>query len=155
MSLALALDLTLIGCLMATVGLGVVLNRRLGALRRDRERLAELAGELAAAIGAADRGVAELRQAAERHGSGLQSLVGRAGAQIEELGFLVERGERIADRLAGAARPGEVERPEPAPSASVVRMRREPVAAAAAAAPATPAGASATAELRRALERLR
>ena len=105
MTLALAIDLLLAGLLIATLVYGSMLNRRLMRLRQDRDQLAAVVAEFDAATGRAVAGMDALRAAADASGASLQGVVDRARATIEDLTFLVERGERAAGRLEAATRP--------------------------------------------------
>ncbi|MHC8509163.1 MAG: DUF6468 domain-containing protein [Rhodospirillales bacterium] len=95
MTLALALDIVLAVLLAATIWCAVSLNRRLGALRRDRSELASLAGDFAAATERAGDSVGLLAENAED----LQSRTEQARSVADDLAFLMDRGEKTADKL--------------------------------------------------------
>src|SRR5690606_4266644 len=99
MTLAIAVDLLLAALLVATLAYGAMLHRRLGRLRQDRDRLAEVVGQFNEATARAVAGMEGIKATADASGTSLQSVIDRAGATIEDLRFLVERGERAAARL--------------------------------------------------------
>lgn len=100
MTLDIALDIVLAVLLAATIWCAVSLNRRLGALRRDRSELASLAGDFAAATERAGDSVGQLAENAED----LQSRVDAARSVADDLAFLMDRGEKTADKLEKLAR---------------------------------------------------
>lgn len=104
MTLAIAVDLLLAALLVATLAYGAMLNRRLGRLRQDRDRLAEVVGQFNEATARAVAGMEGIKATADASGTSLQSVIDRAGATIEDLRFLVERGERAAARLEARTR---------------------------------------------------
>jgi hypothetical protein len=102
------LDIVLIALLAATLFHAVRLERALGLLKRDRAALAELVAGFNDSTRAAENGIDNLRRAADGAGRQVQRQVELAGTVKEDLSFLIERGERLADRLDGlvrAARP--------------------------------------------------
>lgn len=111
MTAGLVLDLLIAGLLAAAVAYGAVLNRRLGRLRRDGAELKTVIGDLDAVVERAEAGIAALKAA--RGPVEARPLQGTAEGQARELTddlrFLIERGEAVADRLEAAAsraRPG-------------------------------------------------
>ncbi len=105
MTMTLILDGVLIALLIATVGYCVVLERRLRALRADHGAFTRMIGEFAAATARAEDGIARLAAASAEHGARLDERTAAARAASDELSFLVERAERLADRLAVPANP--------------------------------------------------
>ena len=101
-----ALDIFLIVLLVLAIGYGFVLNRRIVALRRDQKDLDKLAASFNAATVRAEAGVAQLRSATENSVRSLQQSINKAETIIGDLDYLLERGERTADRLEGAVRSG-------------------------------------------------
>jgi len=122
MSLPLFADATVAVLLLATIAYIAVLNRRLAGLRNDKAQLEQLVQNLNVAVGSAQSGVAELRQAADELGRDLDKKVTVGQALREDLNYLVERGGGLADRLEGSIRakrgetavPKSVEAPRPA-----------------------------------------
>jgi ABC-type transporter Mla subunit MlaD len=107
MTLALMLDILLAVLLAVTIGYAIVLNRRLGALRRDRSELEALAASFTEATSRADASVGKLaKNAAE-----LQARIDQARSLADDLEFLTGRGEKTADRLEQAVRAGRAQAP--------------------------------------------
>ncbi|MEK9753964.1 MAG: DUF6468 domain-containing protein [Rhodospirillaceae bacterium] len=61
MPLSLILDIVLAVLLVVTIGYAVVLNRRLGALRQNKDELERLASGFVETTSRAERGIGELR----------------------------------------------------------------------------------------------
>jgi hypothetical protein len=93
------------------------LERALSAARRDRAALEAGAAGLAEAVRLADAAATRLRAAAEGAGRQVAERLAAAEPVRDDLRYLVERAEGLADRLDGlvrAARPAA----EPAPARS-------------------------------------
>lgn len=103
-----ALDLVLIVLLAATLFHAVRLERALGVLKRDRATLELLVAGFNASTRQAERGIERLRATADGAGQQVARQAEAAMGLKDDLAFLTERGERLADRLDGlvrAARP--------------------------------------------------
>ena len=92
--------------LVVTIGYAVVLNRKLSALRETKDDMARMLAEFVQTTAQAEAGVRELRDRASASGEGLSTVVAEATAKLEkatglkeDLGFLIEKGESLADRL--------------------------------------------------------
>ncbi len=128
------LEIALVLMLAATLVHAVKLERALGVLKRDRAELQELVDGFNASTRSAEQSIERLRAAAD--GSG--RLIGRqtelATGLKDDLVFLIERGERLADQLDALVRasrsindqsrsdvmpsrfvPGRIAAPPPAP----------------------------------------
>lgn len=109
-----ALDILLIVLLIATLFHAVRLERALGVLKRDRAALEELVATFNASTRQAETGIERLRAAADGAGRQVARQIDSAKALKDDIGFLSERGERVADRLDAlvrAARPLTAEAP--------------------------------------------
>ena len=109
----------LVALLLALLPIGWRLERRIGTLRREGSGLKEGADSLVQATSAAETALARLRATAEGAGRTVAERVAVAEKLRDDLAFLVERAETLADRLDGLvrdARPLAAEAP-PAPSA--------------------------------------
>ncbi len=95
MPYSLILDLLVAVLLAVTIGFAVVLNNRLRKLRQDKEALEKLAANFGESTLRAEEGVETLRQTTEV----LQERLEQAQALKDDLGFLIERGDRSADNL--------------------------------------------------------
>jgi len=103
-----ALDLLLVVLLAATLFHAVRLERALGALKRDRAALEAMVGTFNASTRAAESGIERLRLATDGAGRQIQRQIDIATKLREDLTFIVQRGEGLADRLddgVRAARP--------------------------------------------------
>ena len=98
------LDIIVAILLAATIAYAVMLNRRIGQLRRDREDLAKLIATFNDATARAEAGIPKLRRAAEDAGVGLQERVEKAQSLRDDLAFLIEHADSMANRLEGAVR---------------------------------------------------
>ena len=139
------LDVAVLLLLAATLFHALRLLRALGALSRDRPALEALVAAFNASTQQAEDGIERLRAAAEGAGRSVARQHDAALALKDDLVFLVERGERLANQLdlllraaPPAASPG-VTRPKPAlpdpvaaatvpahpPAAALVRVRSQ------------------------------
>ncbi|MCA1941274.1 MAG: DUF6468 domain-containing protein, partial [Caenispirillum bisanense] len=127
MDLKLILDVVVVLLLIPTIVFAVILNNRLGVLRKNRDELARLIAHFNEATVRAESGIPRLRKAAEDAGKGLQDRVERANALRDDLAFLCERADETALKLEQTLRAARNE------------MKAVP-GAAAVQAPAAPAG---------------
>jgi ABC-type transporter Mla subunit MlaD len=120
LGLELLLALTLVYC--------VILERRLAAVRKGQEGLKTTIGELNMAIAGAGASLRALKSAAGEAAQTLDERLKRARLHIDELSVLTASGERIAQRMEGAANAPRVAReiPDmPLPSTSILsRLER-------------------------------
>jgi len=100
------LELALIGLLAATLFHALRLERALGVLKRDRAALEELVAGFNSSTRAAEQGIERLRTAADGAGRQLARQAELAERLKDDLSFLTDRGEQIADRLDLAVRAG-------------------------------------------------
>ena len=125
--------------LIATIGYSIVLNRRLGAVRNDREKFEALVRNLNAASQRAEAAVTNLRVTADDLSRRLEKKVEQARSLSDDLTYMIERGDGIADKLANQVRAGrDALKPDFQPDAKPAPKPRaehvvEPVAPAAAA----------------------
>ena len=114
------LALTLVYC--------VILERRLAAVRKGQEGLKKTIGELNMAIAGAGASLRALKSTAGEAAHTLDERLKRARLHIDELSVLTASGERIAQRMEGAAANPRVAReiPDiPLPSTSILsRLER-------------------------------
>lgn len=97
--------------LLALLPIGWRLDRRLATLRREGAGLTAGAEGLAAATEAAEAALARLRSTAEGSGRMVAERTAAAERLRDDLAFLIERAEMLADRLDGLVREA---RPRPA-----------------------------------------
>ena len=94
-----ALEIVLVVLLAATLFYAVRLERALGVLKRDRLVLEELVGTFNASTRQAESGIERLRGAADGAGRQIARQIDSAKALKDDIAFLSDRGERLADRL--------------------------------------------------------
>ncbi len=125
MAWAIVLDLIVSLLLVLTIAYAILLNRRLSSLRRQRAELESGTTAFQNAIRSAEDSIARLKVTAE----GLQATVDKAASAQNDLSFLIERSEGLADRLETGVR---ASRAAPAGGAAtaggrgLVRDRGEP-----------------------------
>ena len=100
MALSLILDILLAVLLVVTIGYAIMLNKRLGALRSDKDELRSLTRDFAETTKHAELGIKELRSKTDILEEGLK----RAESLRDDLVFLIERGNSTADRLESVVR---------------------------------------------------
>lgn len=104
--LSLGADLVVAVLLIATIGYAAVLNRRLSAVRNDRDKFEKVIRELAVSSQRAESAVAGLRLAADELGKRLDKKVEEGRALSDDLAYMIERGGSIADKLEAQIRAG-------------------------------------------------
>ena len=102
--MSVTLDIVIAVLLACTIGYAYILNRRLSELKRDKSQLEKLVVSFAHATERAEASVAQLRDSADQVTCQLQIGIGDAESLREDLKFLLERGEGVADRLEGGVR---------------------------------------------------
>lgn len=103
MNYGLVLDSMIVVLLGATIVYAIILNKRLQSLRNNRTELEQAARSFAEAAYRADESIRLLRAASDGTGAELREQIHRAQSLRDELKFLVEAGEGLADRLEVAA----------------------------------------------------
>ncbi len=112
MPFSLALDVLVAVLLVITIGYAMVLNRRLGRLRRDKSELEKLAATFGQATARAEESIGRLKKTADT----LKERIDNAQALRDDLAFLIDRGGSAADRLEETVRAARKEggsRPRP------------------------------------------
>jgi hypothetical protein len=113
------IDLTIVTLLIVTIAFAAVLNRRLAAWRQDRSEFERLIRQFNEAAARAEAGVERLKTASEQTGKTLQQAVTKGQSLRDDLAYLVERAEPLADRLTEGVRAARsARREEPALSAA-------------------------------------
>jgi hypothetical protein len=107
------IEIVLIGMLAATLFHALRLERALGVLKRDRAALEELVVGFNSSTRQAEQGIEKLRSSTDGAGRQLAKQIDVAQALRDDLVFLADRGERLADRLDGSVRQARLAAPEP------------------------------------------
>ena len=104
-----ALDIVVSLLMIATIGYAVMLNNRLAALRKNRDDLAKVITNFNEATVRAESSIPKLRKAAEDSGAALQERVEKAQSLRDDLAFMIERADTMANRLENAVRSARTE----------------------------------------------
>ena len=102
--MSLMIDIIVAILLISAIGYGMVLNRRIVALRRDQANLERLASSFHEATKRAEESVTKLKKTANSSSQILSEGIDAAARIREDLNFLVERGEKLGDRLEESVR---------------------------------------------------
>lgn len=121
------LQVALLVLLGAAIPFAIRLERALREIRKDRAAMETSAQGLSEAAAAAESAILRLRATAELAGRQVQERVTTAEPLRDDLRFLIERAENLADRLEGLVRSGRpMASPEPPPTPPATRPLREP-----------------------------
>jgi hypothetical protein len=93
------LDGLLVGLLIATIIYASILDRRLRTFRQARDEMQALLANFTAATIQAQSSMATLRDASQTTSADLRNQFEKGKALRDDLGFLLERGTSLADRL--------------------------------------------------------
>lgn len=118
------LELVLVALLLATLLQAIRLERALSALKRDQASLESLVTGFNASTHQAESGIQRLRAAVDGAGRQIETQIAKSAALKDDLAFLTERGERLADRLDSQVRAAQPLMPEHK-MASELRMTPE------------------------------
>lgn len=156
------LDIVVSLLLVATLGYAAMLNQRLNALRKNRDDLAKIIVAFNEATVRAEASIPKLRKAAEEAGNGLHERVEKAQSLRDDLAFMIERADTMANRLENAVRSARTEvrssaPPPPRVGSQGAKAAQQATVAAAAAASDTDVDerSEAERELLRALQAMR
>jgi len=87
--------------LVATIAYAAMLDRRLRTLRQSRDEMQALLASFTAATAHAQAGLVALRETGQTTTRDLQGDIERAKSLRDDLSFLLDRGNSLADRLEG------------------------------------------------------
>jgi hypothetical protein len=102
MTILAALDIVVAALLVATIVYCVMLNRRLGALRRNEAELRAVLASFGDAAAKAEAGLSDLKKAGGEIGGMLRRQVSEARAVYDDLAFVTERADRLVSAVGGA-----------------------------------------------------
>lgn len=100
-NISLILDIVMVALLVATIAYAIILNRQIIKLRESRGEMIDLIRGLNDAMVKAETGVRSLKKTASDTGEDLQRTVNQAQALRDELSFMIEAGDVLANRLGG------------------------------------------------------
>jgi hypothetical protein len=102
--MSILLDLLVAGLLVTVIVFAAILNRRLSVWRQDRAEFERIIAEFNRAAIRAETGVERLKAASEQTGKTLQQAVTKGQSLRDDLSYLIERAEPLADRLTDGVR---------------------------------------------------
>ncbi|HEX6956646.1 MAG TPA: DUF6468 domain-containing protein [Ferrovibrio sp.] len=103
MTLSLVVEIVVAVLLVITLSISLVLNRRLGNLRANQDEMRRLIADFDKALIKARQGMNELKAASAAADTAHEENLKQARALRDELSFMIETADRLADRLAGEA----------------------------------------------------
>ncbi|SEH31973.1 hypothetical protein SAMN04244559_01157 [Magnetospirillum fulvum] len=103
------LDIVVSVLMVATIAYATRLNSRLAALRKNRDDLARTIIGFNEATLRAESSIPKLRKAADEAGHSLQERVEKAQSLRDDLAFMIERADTMANRLENAVRSARAE----------------------------------------------
>lgn len=129
--MALVLDILIAVLLIATLVYAFQLNRRIGELRKDRAQLEAIVIAFRDATATAESSIHKLKSYSDKASAGVDEVMARAQAVKEDLAFLVDRANGLADRLEDGVRRARTNDPafraaaEPEDPAAAARSEAE------------------------------
>jgi hypothetical protein len=103
-SLMLILDGLIVILLIATIAYAVILNQKLNLLRKNKDDLSRMIANFNEATVRAESSIPRLRKAADEARQALQEKVEKAQQLRDDLAFMIERGDSMANRLESSVR---------------------------------------------------
>ena len=97
--MALIIEIVLAVLLSTAIGYGFILNRRIVELRKDQENLDKLAKSFSKATSRAEASIFQLKSTSDTTSQALDKTVKHAHNIREDLLYLIERGNKLADIL--------------------------------------------------------
>lgn len=104
MSPTVLLDVVIVALLVPTIVYAVILNRRLDVLRRNRDELGRMIVAFNEATVRAEAGIPKMKRAVEEVGETLRESMEKAQGLRDDLAFMTERADSMANRLEGLLR---------------------------------------------------
>lgn len=126
MAVSMIVEIVVAVLLLITLSISLVLNRRLGNLRANQDEMRRLIVEFDKALARARQGLDELKTASATVDTAHEERMKEARALRDELGFMTQTADRLADRLAGEAAGQRNLRQERAATPRADQARAEP-----------------------------
>ena len=98
-SFELIINLTIIGLLIPTIIYAYKLNKNLSLLRKNQSSLSQLIASLNEATFKAENSIPKLKSVTEHSSEGLKEVIDSAKTLKDDLSFINERADNLADRL--------------------------------------------------------
>lgn len=96
---ALLVDITIICLLIATIFYAYILNRRIQSINQNRDEMKELSEYFSTTLKKSEISISKLKASTSETIQSLTAILKGAQQIRDDLQFLVERGEKIADQL--------------------------------------------------------
>ena len=112
-SLELIIDLVIITLLVPTIVYAYRLNKSLNLLRQNQKSLAQLVSALNEATFKAENSIPKLKSATQHSSEGLKEVVDSAKEHKNDLLFINERADSLADRLENVISTSRTIKPAP------------------------------------------
>jgi hypothetical protein len=93
------LDFLIVGLLMMTISYCWILNRRIKILQDGKSELANLLQHFDESTIRASESIVALQSASKKIGENIQLRIDKANYLMDDLAFMVEKGNRLADQL--------------------------------------------------------
>jgi len=97
--IGLLLNLIIVGLLMATISYCWVLNKRIKILQDGKSELANLLQYFDESTSRASESIVALQSASKKIGENIQSRIDKVNYLMDDLAFMVEKGNKLADKL--------------------------------------------------------
>ena len=128
----LLLNIIIVCLLAATISYCWVLNRRIKILQDSKSELAQLLVHFDESTQRASESIIALQSASKRIGENIQHRIEKANYLIDDLGFMIERGNKLSNQLEASfavnrARTRVMSEDEEAPTGEAVEGTRESV----------------------------
>jgi hypothetical protein len=157
------LDVALIGLIIAAIYYAMRVEKQMSGIRASRKEMEKFVHDFGATVGRAENGIRGLKQVARDSGDDLERLIEKAQAMRDELKFVVEHADQLAERVSSMSiqlRQGAGAAPlsgnhEPPPRLNVVSKNVETVDVTETSMEDAHVKSRAERELMRALEKLR
>jgi len=130
----LLLNIIIVCLLVATISYCWVLNRRIKILQDSKSELAQLLGHFDESTERASESIIALQSASKRIGDNIQHRIEKANYLIDDLGFMIERGNKLSNQLEASfavnrARTRVMSEDDEAPVETVAKEDRRPAPA--------------------------
>lgn len=99
MSFSLFLDIIIVMLLVATIVYAVLLNAKLKTLRDSKKEMSRFVQAFNEATVRAETGIPKLRKATDAVGADLKDILHKAQMIRDDLAFMIEKADKVADRL--------------------------------------------------------
>ncbi|MBI1273654.1 MAG: hypothetical protein GC131_06190 [Alphaproteobacteria bacterium] len=93
------LDITLIGLIVAGIFYAIRVERHLSGIRASRAEMERFVHDFGSTVNRAEAGIKGLKEVARDSGDDLERLIERSQTMRDELRFVVEHADKLAERI--------------------------------------------------------